>query len=145
MHRGNFGAFRRSKSLSLASEASSSCAGSASPAEVSQVRRTEVPDRGAAAAGPSQSGGGSPAETCGPRAPGSEEVGAQRARSGLSQAARFAAPATLRLAPLESRALSTPSPAWVVTRPRPVTTAAQTNFFQQPLMVITVIEAAIYL
>lgn len=36
-------------------------------------------------------------------------------------------------------------PAWVVTRPWPVTLAVQTNFFQQPLMVITVIEAAIYL
>lgn len=84
-------------------------------------------------------------ETCSTRAGVREEVGAQRARSGLSQAARSAAPASLGLARLESRAQSAGSPAWVVTRPWPVTSAAQTNFFQQPLMVITVIEAAIYL
>lgn len=34
--------------------------------------------------------------------------------------------------------------AWVVTRPRPAVHRAQSNFFQQPLMVITVIGAAIY-
>lgn len=94
------------------------------------------PPGAVAAAGP---------KTCGPRAPGGKEVGAQRARSGPSPAARSAVPASLGLARLESRGLSPGSPAWVVTRPRPVTPAAQTNFFQQPLMIITVIEAAIYL
>lgn len=41
-------------------------------------------------------------------------------------------------------AMSAAMSAWVVTRPRPAVPRAQTNFFQQPLMVITVIGAAIY-
>lgn len=51
----------------------------------------------------------------------------------------------LHLRPAGEQSLVTRIPAWVVTRPWPVTLAVQTNFFQQPLMVITVIEAAIYL
>lgn len=41
-------------------------------------------------------------------------------------------------------AMSAAMSAWVVTRPHPAVPRAQTNFFQQPLMVITVIGAAIY-
>lgn len=51
----------------------------------------------------------------------------------------------LRLSAAGEQSVVTGIPAWVVTRPWPVTLAVQTNFFQQPLMVITVIEAAIYL
>ena len=122
-------------------------AGPDASAGVSQARRTADPARGAAPRHPGllQTGGGSGAQACGPRAPSSDGVGAQRARSGPSPAARSATPALLGFAQLESRAMSPGRPAWVVTRPRPVTPAAQTNFFQQPLMVITVIEAAIYL
>lgn len=113
--------------------------------EVSQGRRTAAPARGAAACRPSPDRWRQPDRGLQPSSPGSEEVGSQRARSDPSQAARSATPASLGFSQLESRAMSPGSPAWVVTRPRPVTPAAQTNFFQQPLMVITVIEAAIYL
>lgn len=144
-HPGNFVAFQLPKSLSLASEASSPGSGPGAAAEISQVRSTAAPAGGAAAARRSQTGGNSRVRNLWLPGPAGEEVGAQRVRSGSSQPASSAAPASLGLALLESRAQSAGTPAWVVTRPWPVTSAAQTNFFQQPVMVITVIEAAIYL
>lgn len=68
--------------------------------------------------------------------------GSQSSGAGMDPAGQGGLPLTR---PAGEQSLVTRIPAWVVLRPWPVTPAAQTNFFQQPLMVITVIEAAIYL
>lgn len=146
MHRGNLEDFQ------LPREPGFGLRNLESPARVQPLllrflwpERPKLPPAALLQPGPRRAVAAALREACSPRAPGGEEVGAQRARSGPSQASRSAAPAARGLSRLESSTLSTGNPAWVVTRPRSVTLAAQTNFFQQPLMVITVIEAAIYL
>lgn len=90
-HRGNFVAFQLLKSQSFVSEASSPGSGRATVAEVSQAR--SPPPAAPLQPGPPRAVAAAQPETCGSRAGVCEEVGAQRARSGPSRAARFAAAA----------------------------------------------------
>lgn len=137
--------FQLPKSLSEALEASSPGSGRDAAAELSQARRTEAPAHGAAASRPFPNRWRQPTRDLRPSGPGRRggRRAAGRVRTGSSS--QSCSPRLAWLLAAGEQSDVTRSPAWVVTRPWPVTPAAQTNFFQQPLMVITVIEAAIYL